>query len=143
MIERWKQIEPLLNEFQDHLAKDVQKLSIKQLNDKKWLEDEYKKRVKAEMLNQYGVYLIFDGDDEYALQYIGLAMDKFDNRIWEHEGDVDRRFTDIIPFEHKYYFLAPALEFFLISKLSKKMPKLKNKIYRGHSIAESSLNQGV
>ena len=63
-------------------------------------------------------------------RYVGLAMNRFDDRIWGHDEYVSRRWTDVIPFEHGWYFLAPALEFFLIVRLQPP----DNTAYRSYSI---------
>lgn len=74
----------------------------------------------------YGTYQ--DAPD--ALLYVGVAMYTFDYRVWEHEPDIpNRRYIDFIAFPDKYAFLAPALEFFLISRLNPP----HNSIYTGYS----------
>lgn len=133
MIEaRWGPVLPHLSDFQRHLAARVPLLQIEIGNDGLWAQDQYLQQCKTNVFNRYGVYLLFAPDE--SLQYVGLAMNSFHDRIWSHDEDVDRRWTDLIPIEHEYYCLAPALEFFLICRL--RPPK--NTIYRGYTIPSSS-----
>lgn len=64
------------------------------------------------------------------LQYVGKAMNSFDDRVWDRKHDEYRRWTDLIPFCDQFYFLAPALEFFLISRATPP----RNDVYRGYRI---------
>ena len=53
----------------------------------------------------------------------------FDKRVWSHQSRLEYRWIDIIPFDEEHYFLAPALEFFLICKLN----PLDNRVFRGYA----------
>ena len=131
MIEpRWQPIIPHLGEFQRYLAENIPPLEILAANDRAWSQERYLDQEKSGIFNQYGVYLIFAPDE--SLQYIGVAMNRFHDRIWSHDDYVDRRWTDIVPLPHAYYFLAPALEFFLICRLRPPM----NRTYRAYTILE-------
>ena len=52
---------------------------------------------------------------------------------WWHDRHCERRFTDIMPFDDRHIFLAPALDFFLISKLDPP----QNSTYKGYKIADA------
>src|SRR4051812_10751319 len=67
-----------------------------------------------------GVYLLYDWDD--SLQYVGVATYSFDKRMWRHDKHfeskgLDRGTIEVICFEADTSFLAPALEYYLISRL--------------------------
>lgn len=128
MERRWESIVPFLKEFQDYLGPRVPELEIQFGNDRRWSDERYEEQVRTGIFEQYGVYLIFEADE--ALQYVGLAMNRFQERIWMHDAYVNRQFTDLIPFRYEHYFLAPALEFFLVCRL--RPPK--NKVYRDYTI---------
>lgn len=131
---RWSPIIPLLREFETYLAADAPRLKIVHANDVSWSNEEYRRRRReSKVFSGYGVYLIFNAEER--LRYVGLAMNDFDQRIWGHDQHVSRRWTDVIPFEHGWYFLAPALEFFLIVRLQPP----DNTAYSGYSIAERVL----
>lgn len=132
-LQRWALILPLLEEFQRHLAQDIAPLEIEAANDIRWSNDRYLQQCKTGIFRKYGVYLIFTADE--SLDYVGLAMNAFNDRIWSHDDHVDRCWTDLIAFPHEHYFLAPALEFFLISHL--KPPK--NKVYSDYTIQASAM----
>ncbi len=127
---RWKPVIPHLQEFQRHLSGRVPELTIVAANDQLWTNEEFENQKKTGDFKGYGVYLIF-GPDE-SLEYVGLAMNQFDDRIWSHEACVNRRWTDVIPFCHEHYFLAPALEFLLITQLQPP----KNTVYKGYTILQ-------
>ncbi|MEM1444671.1 MAG: hypothetical protein AAGF84_01320 [Planctomycetota bacterium] len=125
---RWKPIVAILDEFQSHLASHVPKIKIQAANDRGWSELRYQEERRKGTFRQYGVYLMF-GPDE-TLQYVGLAMNAFNDRIWSHDAYVERQWTDIIAFSHENYFLAPALEFFLICRLQPPM----NSQYKSYTL---------
>lgn len=118
METRWIPIIPVLEEFQSFLSNKVPKLEIINANDRNWPQERYESQEKTGIFDKYGIYLIFN--DSGKLQYVGVSMQRFHNRIWKHDFKVQRRWTDVIPFEHENYFLALALEFFLIAKLTPK-----------------------
>ena len=130
MEERWRgRVWPVLAEFQTFLSDKVPPLEIVQAVDRTWSDDDYKRlRPDGFPSRLRGVYLIFD--PESVLQYVGLAMWSFDNRVWSHDEYVTRRWTDVIPFDDRRIFLAPALEFYMISQL--KPPA--NKQYRDYDL---------
>lgn len=129
METRWKPIIPQLREFELSLAEDLRCLQIVVGNDKQWSDTRYRKQVSTGIFSdKRGVYLMFDPKGD--LQYVGKAMNAFDDNIWAKKHDAYRRWTDLIPFEHRAYFLAPALEFFLISRLDPP----RNSQYRGYTI---------
>lgn len=125
---RWTQIIPHLEEFQRHLALHIPILHIEHLNDRRWSNERYREQCKTGAYNRYGVYLMFDRAEK--IEYIGVAMNSFHDRIWSHDSLVERMLTDVIPIPHEYYFLGLALEFFLICRLHPP----KNKVYRGYTI---------
>jgi hypothetical protein len=131
---RWAPIIPHLRGFQRHLAPHVPPLAIHHLNDRRWTREQYLKQCKAGQFNHYGVYLMFDREEK--LEYVGVAMNSFHNRIWDHDSFVERMLTDVIPIPHAYYFLGLSLEFFLICRLHPP----KNTIYRGYTIPECPCN---
>jgi hypothetical protein len=138
MIEsRWERIIPPLQEFQSHLASHIPPLRIQHLNDRRWSGDlsyRYDEQLKTGLYDKFGVYLIFNACD--SLEYVGLAMNSFHDRIWGHDDHVDRLLTDVIAIPHEYYFLGPALEFFLICRLNPP----KNKIYNtGYTIPAAQI----
>jgi hypothetical protein len=130
-LPRWRTVEPLLREFKSYLAADAPPLRIVPANDYDWSDEEYRQRKRDfKVCSGSGVYLIFDAASE--LQYVGLAMNTFDHRIWSHDEYISRQWTDVIPFDPAWYFLAPALEFFLIVRLQPPA----NTAYRQYSIGE-------
>ena len=112
---RWDMIVPHLHEFQSHLANHIPQLIIQNATDRQWPHDRYLQQRKTGIFSQKGVYLLFDNEEK--LQYVGVATNTFDDRIWSHDWWIDRRFIDVIPFPDDYCFLALALEFFLIRRL--------------------------
>jgi hypothetical protein len=126
--ERWKPVLPHLLEFQKHLAELVPPLELIAANDHQWTQERYLEQCRTGIFNKYGVYLIFAPDE--SLEYVGLAMNRFHDRIWSHDDWVNRRWTDVIPLRHEHYFLGPALEFLLICRL--RPPK--NKVYKSYTI---------
>ena len=130
-LPRWSTVEPLLREFESYLAANAPRLRILSANDYTWSYEEYRQRKQEfKVCSGNGVYLIYDAASQ--LQYVGLAMNTFDHRIWGHDEHVSRRWTDVIPFDPAWYFLAPALEFFLIVRL--RPPG--NKAYSKYTIGE-------
>jgi hypothetical protein len=130
-LPRWRKVEPLLREFESYLAAEAPPLRIVPANDYDWSDEEYRQRKRDfKVCSGSGVYLIFDVASQ--LQYVGLAMNTFDHRIWSHDEYISRQWTDVIPFDPAWYFLAPALEFFLIVHL--RPPA--NTAYRQYSIGE-------
>ena len=128
-LERWQPVIPVLREFDSALSKHVPPTSVLAASDGEWSDEEYERlRPKGFPSNLRGVYLLFDSPGE--LLYVGLAMWCFDKRVWSHDSEMDRRWVDIIPFDDQHIFLAPALEFFLIARLSPPY----NKTYKGHTI---------
>jgi hypothetical protein len=115
METRWTSVIPVLEEFQACLSPDLPKFGLTAANDRQWSEDQYQAQCAGGVFRQRGVYIIFDGDA--VLQYIGIAMYRFDDRIWSHDDWIQRRWTDVISLPNHCYFLAPALEFFLIVRL--------------------------
>jgi hypothetical protein len=130
-LPRWGTVEPLLREFESYLAAEAPRLRIVPANDADWSYDEYRQRKRDyKICSGNGVYLIYDADSQ--LQYVWLAMNTFDHRIWGHDEYVSRQWTDVIPFDPAWYFLAPALEFFLIVRLQPPA----NTAYRKYTIGE-------
>jgi hypothetical protein len=127
---RWAPILPQLKEFQLHLAPHVPAFRIEHLNDRRWSYARYREQCKTGAYNRYGVYLIFDPAEK--LEYVGVAMNSFHDRIWDHDSFLERMLTDVIAIPHEYYFLGLALEFFLICRLHPP----KNTVYRGYTIPE-------
>ena len=126
-LSRWSTLLPLLEKFQTHLASNVPKLEIIAATDKRWSDDDYKQlRPRGFPSNLRGVYLLF-GEDE-TLLYVGLAMWCFDKRVWSHDEWIPRRWTDIISMNDQTIFLAPSLEYWLISHLN----PTHNKVYKGY-----------
>ena len=124
---RWEPILPILTEFQQYLADYVPTLQIQAAVDRQWSDAEYRARRPDGFPSRLrGVYLIFGPDEQ--LLYVGLATYDFDSRVWSHDHELDRRWTDIVQLDDQFIFLAPALEFYLISRL--KPPH--NRVYRGH-----------
>ena len=112
-------------------APDAPRLEIVNANDRAWSDDEYRRRKREfKICSGNGVYLLFNAEEQ--LRYVGAAMNTFDDRIWGHDADVNRHWTDVIPFPTGWYFLAPALEFFLIVKLQPP----DNTVYRAYTIGE-------
>ncbi|MDB4793219.1 hypothetical protein OAG75_01105 [bacterium] len=128
--ERWAQISPHLEEFQHHLAPHLPKLHIELLNDRRWSDETFRLQRQTGAFNRYGVYIMFDCSEN--LEYVGVAMNRFDDRVWSHDSNVERMLTDVISIPHEYYFLGLALEFFLICRLQPP----KNKVYKGYTIPE-------
>lgn len=129
MIERrWEPIIPQLRDFQHHLAPHVPELRIQHANDRRWSQQRYREQCRTGIFDQYGVYLMFDNNE--VLEYVGVAMNSFHDRLWSHDSFVERMLTDVIAIPHEYYFLGVALEFFLICRLHPP----KNTIYRGYTI---------
>ena len=134
MIEaRWEPILPVLREFQSSLRSKGSALRIVSACDRRWSEQRYQQERKTGIYRKYGVYLIFNPLE--ILEYVGLAMNAFDDRIWSHDSYVNRQYTDVVAFDHTFYFLAPALEFFLIVRLQPP----KNSQYKGYTIPESAI----
>jgi|GEM_PF-6640606 len=134
---RWEPIIPHLKVFQRYLASDIPNLKIEHINDRRWSEERYHEQRKTGAYKRYGVYLIFDPCE--VLQYVGVAMNRFDDRIWSHDAYLERMLTDVIAIPHEYYFLGPALEFFLICRLNPP----KNTVYRRYTIPELPGNSPV
>jgi hypothetical protein len=130
-LPRWRKVEPLLREFESYLAADAPPLRIVPANDYDWSDEEYRQQKRDfKVCSGNGVYLIFDAASQ--LQYVGLAMNTFEHRIWSHDEYISRQWTDVIPFDPAWYFLAPALEFFLIVRLQPPA----NTAYRQYTISE-------
>lgn len=125
---RWEPVIPQILEFQHHLAPHIPQLRIEHANDRQWSTQKYREQCKTGIFDKYGVYLMFD--DSEVLEYVGVAMNRFHDRIWSHDPFLKRRFTDVIAIPHEFYFLGIALEFFLICRLHPPM----NTIYRGYTI---------
>ena len=130
IIERWAKIVPCLSEFQHHLAPHIPILKLEQANDRMWSEQEYREQCRTGIFERYGVYVIFAPDE--SLEYVGIAMNRFHNRIWSHDDHLNRRWTDVISLPREYYWLGPALEFFLIVRLQPP----KNSVYKAYAIPE-------
>jgi hypothetical protein len=127
---RWQPLLPVLDEFQANLAPQFRRLELTAATDKQWSDAEYwKLRPKGFPSRLRGVYLLFDEDD--CLLYVGLAMWRFDKRVWAHDEWIPRRWIDIISLDDRSIFLAPSLEFWLISRIK----GLRNRIYRGYAEA--------
>jgi hypothetical protein len=126
--QRWDLITPHLQDFQSHLATHIPQLCIQNATDRQWSDDRYKQQRTTGIFDQCGVYLLFD--DKEALLYVGVAMNKFHDRIWSHDWWIERRFIDVIPFPREYCFFALALEYFLICRLHPP----KNSMFQGHAI---------
>lgn len=125
---RWQPILPHLQEFERYLAPDIPSLGIEPASDRQWTDEQYRAHRKTGVFSKYGVYLIFAPDE--SLEYVGVAMNDFDSRIWSHDAYVNRRWTDVISFAHEFYFLAISLEFYLIARLQPP----KNTTYREYTI---------
>jgi hypothetical protein len=127
-MERWQAVERALDEFQSYLAPSVPRLSIAYACDKRWPDEEYKRRrPKGFPSRLRGIYLIYD--EAETLLYVGVAMWNYDKRCWSHDTELPRRHLDIIPLDDEHAFLALSLEFFLISKLRPR----HNSSYRDYS----------
>ena len=113
---RWQEISQHLGEFQKILSPSLPRLQIVRGNEKSWSDAEYAKQRSTGIFEKCGVYLIFD--PERRLQYVGVATNRFEDRIWAHDESIARGFTDLIPFEKDWAFLALALECFLIARLA-------------------------
>jgi hypothetical protein len=133
---RWEKLLPALRDFQSLLAPAIPPLTVIAASDRTWTDEEYRQRRPKGFARMRGVYLLF-GPDERLL-YVGLAMWSFDKRVWSHDAEIDRRWTDVIPFPDNLVCLAPALEFFLISRLDPP----GNKTYRGYGAGEGAGVQG-
>ena len=132
---RWAMITQLLREFESYLAADAPRLEIVHANDWEWSYEEYRRRKREfKICSGNGVYLLFNADEQ--LRYVGVAMNAFDHRIWTHDEHVSRRWTDVIPFPSGWYFLAPALEFFLIVRLQPP----DNTAYRSYTIGDRAIS---
>jgi hypothetical protein len=126
---RWLSIQPVLDEFQSKLAPSVPSLGLVQAVDRHWSDAEYRsRRPNGFPSGLRGVYLIFDEGPH--LQYVGVAMWNFDKRVWAHDGHLERRWIDIVPFPEGHVFLAPALECLMIARLNPPC----NTHYRGYSL---------
>ena len=102
-LNHWRPIIPVIAEFQSYLSTEVQPLKIVAANDRNWTDAEYKRfRPSGFPSRLRGVYLIFDSSEK--LLYVGVAMFNYDNRVWTHDNNLERRWTDIISFEDKYVF---------------------------------------
>lgn len=113
---RWDSLRPCIADFHKHLSATCPPLVVIQATDKTWTDEEYKMMRPDGFPSQLrGVYLLYDATG--TLNYIGSTFVNFDKRVWTHEPRVPRRWIDIIPLSDDIYFLAPALELFLISKL--------------------------
>ena len=98
---------------------------------------EYRRRKRElKVCSGNGVYLIYSPEEQ--LRYVGVAMNTFDHRIWGHDDEVSRRWTDVIPLPSDWYFFAPALEFFLIVKLQPP----DNTAYRKYTIGDRGIIHG-
>lgn len=129
MEDRWNSVFSELRRFERSLHPSTPRLEIHLANDKCWTvaeSDAYYRQTGV--LKKRGVYLMFD--DGGVLEYVGVAMYTFNDRIWKHDHLVTRRWTDVIPFTDRNYYLAPALEFYLIARLHPPA----NSTYRGYKI---------
>ena len=133
MEARWTPIIPVLEEFQAFLSPTVPRLSLAAANDRQWSQDRYETQRASGIFDRRGVYIIFDGDA--VPQYVGVAMYRFHDRIWSHDDWIQRRWTDVIPLSDQCYFLAPALEFFLIVRLQPS----GNSHYKDYRIPEKKI----
>lgn len=113
---RWSTVLPCLREFQGWLTPHVPELTIRNVNVFDCTRASYLEKCKNGIFDQKGVYLLFD--PEAKLQYVGVAMTSFHDRIWSHDDYVKRWWTDVIVFPDNCCFLAPALELLLISRLN-------------------------
>ncbi len=132
---RWTAVNLALAEFQSFLSPGVPKLSIQAATDRDWTQEQYRAQCATGIFDQRGVYLLFDRNG--ALQYVGVAMRCFHDRIWSHDDWIQRRWIDVIAFPDTCYFLGPALEFFLIARLHPP----RNTQYRDYEIPTRSVEQ--
>jgi hypothetical protein len=126
-LSRWDPVLEAIAVFRSYLAPNVPPFELIAPVDRRWTDEEYgRRRPRGFPCRLRGVYLIYD--DAEVLLYIGLATDCFDKRVWSHDSRLPRHYTDIIVFGEEHLFLAPALEYFLITRLR----PTKNTTFRGH-----------
>lgn len=114
--DRWRTVKAALAEFQECLSVSVPALRIVAANDRQWSKQECQRQRRTGVFAEKGVYLIYGAGGE--LLYVGVALVSFDKRIWMHDDYIpERRWTDVVPFQKRYVFLALALERFLIARL--------------------------
>lgn len=107
------EIEELIRDFQRFLAPTLPQLKIERGVD---CVDDYRKISTA--LGKCGVYLIFD--DSESLRYIGVTG-CLAERIpaYRYEDRFVPRWVDVIPFDSESKYLALALEWYLLDKVSR------------------------
>jgi len=126
-LPRWQPALDAIDEFRSHFAEHVPPFELVAACDKHWTDEEYRRlRPHGFPRGLRGVYFIFD--DAETLQYIGVATGCFDKRVWSHGQWLSRRYTDIIALDDSHIFLAPSLEYFLITRLR----PMGNSVFRTH-----------
>ena len=119
-------IQNALVEFQTYLSDKVPKLELINAVNKDWSTEEYKQHQKTGIVPQgfpsklKGVYVLFDWNEQF--KYIGVATYNYDKRVWTHdkhfeEAEMWRGDIDIIPLSDEFSFIAPSLEYYLITRL--------------------------
>jgi hypothetical protein len=120
MLPRWSQVEPLICEFQRLLAPNVPQLKIEI-----GIDCAAPPSGLTPALESCGVYLIFDESE--SLMYIGIAPER---RLIDRVGSYRSkprfprkpRWIDVIPFDSEWLFFVPALELYLIDRITKLSP---------------------
>jgi hypothetical protein len=117
---RWEQVQAALDEFQAYLSPAAPKLELQgALGQGVVLRDDHPR-----VLRRPGVYLFFDSSERLLL--VGCSMSVMRNRVASHLTTPVYRllpqsgWIDVIPLELRWYFLAPALEAYLICKCAPK-----------------------
>lgn len=130
-------IQNAIVEFQSFLSDKVPKLELIKPVHKDWSPEEYKQHQMTGVVPKgfpsrlKGVYILFDWEDQ--LKYIGVATYNYDKRVWTHDkhfeaAEMWRGDIDIIPLTDEFSFIAPSLEYYLITRLK---PML-NSTYKNH-----------
>jgi hypothetical protein len=130
MLSRWRLIEEMIREFQTLLSPSIPRLELEEGVD-------CESKVQSSALKKPGVYFIFDATE--MLMYVGSASsEQMIQRTRTHLKSKERfqkspRWIDIIPLEWDWFFIAPALELYLIQKIERSRltmggNKLMNKV---------------
>ena len=105
-------------------------LVVVHARDRCWTDTEYRSKRPAGFPSKFrGVYLFFDDDER--LMYVGVAMGSYYKRVRTHEGRIQQRYIDIVPFDDTWLPLALALEYWLIQAFTPP----GNTTYRNYGLA--------